>query len=84
VPGTSFDVSISGIGITLGIWLDRDKEVCVRLHFNNSSQEPVEEDILGRVAYSRADEDGNRIGVEFLENVQEATQPELAQKLNEL
>ncbi len=40
--------------------------------------------MLGRVAYSRADEDGNRIGIEFLETIRESAQPLLAQKLNNL
>jgi hypothetical protein len=37
---------------------------------------------LGRVAYSRADEDGNRVGIEFIEPIQESAQPALARKLN--
>ena len=42
------------------------------------------EDVLGKVAYSRADEDGNRIGIEFLETIRESTHPALTRKLNNL
>ena len=82
VPGNSFDVSMGGIGVAAEIWLDRGEEVRVRLHFKNGSHEPILEDILGRVANSRADEDGNRIGIEFLATVRESTQPTLMQTLN--
>jgi hypothetical protein len=40
--------------------------------------------VLGRVAYSLADEDGDRIGIEFMETINGSAQPTLANKLNSL
>ena len=84
VPGRSFDISIGGVGITTEIALERGQSVCVRFHLQNGAPEGKDEDILGRVAYSRADEDGGRVGIEFLATIQESAQPELARKLNNL
>jgi hypothetical protein len=84
VPGRSFDISIGGVGIITQIALERGQSVSVRFHMHNGASESKDEDILGRVAYSRADEDGDRIGIEFLATVQEAAQPMLARKLNNL
>ena len=39
------------------------------------------EHVLGRVAYVRADESDNRIGIEFQETLRESAQPELMRRL---
>jgi hypothetical protein len=84
VPASSFDISMGGVGLTTRIALDRGKAVCVRFCFPHESNEGVFEEVLGQVAYCRSDEDGSRIGVEFLQVVRESAQPVLARKLNRL
>jgi hypothetical protein len=84
VPGTSFDISIGGVGIATELFLERGQPVRLRFHLENGSHGPIDEDILGRVAYARADEDGNRLGIEFLEAVCESGQPALARRLAKL
>jgi hypothetical protein len=82
VSARSFDISVGGVGIAANILPARGQAVRVRFH--KRSSEWTGEDVVGRVAYSRADEDGNRIGVEFVEQIQEATHPMLASRLNAL
>ena len=84
VPGRSFDISVCGVGITSDILLNCGQTVRVRFHLHNGSNEWTDEDVLGRVAYSCADEGENRMGIEFLETIQESTKPALAHKLNAL
>ena len=82
VPGRSFDISVGGVGSTADILLNRGQTVRVRFHLYNGSNTWTNEDPLARVAYLCADDDGNRIGIEFFETIQEATKPALAHALN--
>lgn len=82
--GTTFDISLGGVGITTERMLERGQSVRVRFHFRQGTSEAIEEDVMGQVAYSRADEDGDRVGIEFLETVDESKHPMLAYKLNHL
>ncbi len=84
VPGSSFDISRGGVGLVADISLERGQSVFIHFQVENQRHEAVEAGILGRVAYSRADEDGNSIGVEFLEDVREPSQPVLARILDNL
>jgi hypothetical protein len=84
VPGNSFDISIGGVGITTTVPLERGQMVRVQFHLQNGAPEAIHEEVLGRVAYCRADENGDRAGIEFLEKIGDAMQPELARKLNNL
>ncbi len=84
VPANSFDISAGGVGVTAAVFLERGKDVRVDFHVGNGSIEETDECVLGRVAYSRADEDGNRIGIEFLETIRESAQPGLMKKLDML
>jgi hypothetical protein len=84
VPGTSFDITVAGVGLTSGVLLERGETVRLRFHLRNGSHNQTNEDILGRVAYANADEDGNRLGVEFLELVNDTTHPALAHALAKL
>lgn len=84
IAARSFDISAGGVGITSNVLLDPGQSVRVRFHLPNGSYKWIREDVVGNVAYSRADEDGNRIGIEFLETIQESRQPVLAQKLSAL
>jgi len=84
LPANSFDLSLGGVGLCAEIFLERGQEVLLQFHFHSNSQNVVDEEIFGRVAYSRADEDGNRIGVEFLELLHDSTYPRLSQALNKV
>lgn len=84
IAARSFDLSVGGVGIAADILLNRGQAVRVRFHLHNGSKEWTDEDILGRVAYASADEDGNCIGIEFLEMIQESTKPALAHTLKRL
>jgi hypothetical protein len=84
VPGNSFDISIGGVGVTTKVMLERGQDVRIRFQLRNGTNETIEEEIIGRVAYCLADEDGDRIGIEFLQTVQELSQPALAKRLSNL
>jgi c-di-GMP-binding flagellar brake protein YcgR len=81
LPASSFDISIGGVGLVAPVSLQRGQEVAVHFRLKNPHYELAEESVMGRVAYSRADEDGNRIGIEFLKTLQLDTHPLLARKL---
>jgi hypothetical protein len=75
------------VGVTANIMLERGQAIRVAFRLQvgrNGSAETIEEEVFGRVAYSRADEDGDRIGIEFVETIRESNQPVLAKKLNSL
>jgi c-di-GMP-binding flagellar brake protein YcgR len=84
VSASTFDISLGGVGLATPMVLNRGQAVRVRFHLRNGSNGRIDEDILGRVAHSRADEDGDRIGVEFLETVHESTNPALTRALDKL
>ena len=83
-PANSIDISMGGVGITSVVSLERGQSVCIRFHLKNGSFETSDEDVVGRVAYSRADEDGNRLGIEFLEPIRASTHPLLLHKVEAL
>lgn len=84
IQASSFDISLAGIGLIASVFIERGKDVRVHFNMKNGSNETTEENVLGRVAYSRADENGNRLGIEFLETIRESTQPVLTRKLYSL
>jgi c-di-GMP-binding flagellar brake protein YcgR len=84
LSGRTFDISLGGVGITTDRMLERGQTLRIQFHFQKGSDVPVDEEIMGQAAYSRADEDGDRVGVEFLEPVNESTHPMLAYKLNNM
>lgn len=84
VAASSLDISIGGVGLMAPVAIERGTLVRVRFHLHDESIKDLVEDVLGKVAYSRADEDGNRIGIEFLETIRETTHPSLTRRLNSL
>jgi c-di-GMP-binding flagellar brake protein YcgR len=82
IEGNTVDISIGGVGLIAPAFLERGEEVCVRFRLHHGSDAMFEEEALGRVAYSLADEDGNRIGIEFLQTIRDSKQPELARRLS--
>jgi hypothetical protein len=82
IPGMTFDISIGGVGVATSMMLERGTSVRVRFQFHDAAKNKICEEVFGRVAYSRADEDGDRIGIEFMQTIQESSNPLLARKLN--
>ena len=81
-PANSFDISMGGVGLNTALFLERGQDVLVHFKITNGPKEYIEESVLGRVAFSRAEEDVNRLGIEFLESIRESAHPALAKKLN--
>lgn len=84
ISANSFDISLGGIGLISPVFVERGKDIRVQLRVKNGQNEYTYESALGRVAYSRAEVEGNRLGIEFMEYIHESTQPELTKKLNAL
>jgi c-di-GMP-binding flagellar brake protein YcgR len=84
MSANSVDISLGGVGLTTTASLQQGENVFVRFQLKDQEGKPVEETALGRVVYARADENGNRIGIEFLEMLTESNQPLLSRKLNRL
>jgi hypothetical protein len=84
VPGFSCDISIGGIGLTANVTLPRGQVVRVSFRLKDGASHETTESVLGRVAHSKADEDGDRIGIEFLEPIRDSSQPLLVQTINNL
>ncbi len=84
IPARSFDVSLGGLGLTAKVFLDCEQSVRVRLRLRNGANGWTEEAIEGRIAHCCADENGNRIGIQFTETIRESTHPALSHKLNTL
>lgn len=84
VSAYSYDISIGGVGVIADITLERGTHVRVRFQLRNDLSEIVEEEVLGRIAHTRADENGNHVGIEFLTIVQESSQPALSKQINKL
>lgn len=82
VSANTFDISIGGIGAISDVWLERGTNLRVRFTLKDKQSGQCIEDVLGRVAYTRADESGNHIGVEFLKIIDESTHPALFKAMN--
>ena len=80
VDAYSFDISLGGVGLDAPVWCPRGSAVRVSFYLKGRDGERVEH-VLGRVAYVRADESDNRIGIEFQETLRESAQPELMRRL---
>ena len=83
VNAYSFDISLGGVGLDAPVSCPRGTAVRVSFYLKGRDGERVEH-VLGQVAYVRADESDNRIGIEFQESVRESTQPELSRRLQNL
>ncbi len=71
-------------GVTSDIFPDRGQTIRIRFHLPKGSNKWTDEDVLGRVAYSCADEGDDRIGIGVLERIPESVSPVLARRLNAL
>jgi c-di-GMP-binding flagellar brake protein YcgR len=84
LPASSIDISLGGVGMTANFSLPREQIIQVDFHLRDQKHHEIVESVLGKVAYTRSDEDGNRIGVEFLKTLQESEYPELTKRLLKL
>jgi hypothetical protein len=78
------DLSLGGVGVATTAFAARGQTVRVAFHLRDARQQPRIEEVIGRVAFCRADEDGNFLGVEFLEPLRATEQPELTRRLEKL
>ncbi|MEN6458369.1 MAG: PilZ domain-containing protein [Thermoguttaceae bacterium] len=83
-PANSFDISRGGVGLMAAVSLQRGQSVAVLFKLQDQQRQPVDVRVMGKVAYTRADENGNYVGIEFLEPVSESSQPLLAHVLDNL
>jgi c-di-GMP-binding flagellar brake protein YcgR len=83
-PASSIDLSLGGVGLYANYSLDRDKIVQIEFHLRDEKHREFVERVMGKVAYSRSDEDGTRIGVEFLKIINDTDTPVLAKRLQKL
>jgi len=81
VPARSLDLSLKGVGIVTQAAFEPDQLVTISFFLKDASQKEVQEHVLGRVAYLKADVDANRIGVEFAELLRCSQHPQLWNKL---
>ncbi|MCE5268195.1 MAG: PilZ domain-containing protein [Planctomycetaceae bacterium] len=84
VTGNSFDISRGGVGLVASASLQRGQSVNVHFKLENQRRQVADISVMGKIAYTRADENGNYIGVEFLEEIRESSQPELTRLLDNL
>ena len=66
VQGHSFDISLGGVGITLGALLEPGQPMRISFQLRHDSEKCVEEIVWGRVANFESDVDCNRVGIGFL------------------
>jgi hypothetical protein len=84
VVANTLDISLGGVGVAVSTPFARGDLVAVSFRLGRVKGQVVEERVFGRVAYFRADIEGNRIGVEFLEPLNAAACPELARRVDRL
>jgi c-di-GMP-binding flagellar brake protein YcgR len=83
-PARSFDISLGGVGVFTQAHLERGQLVQVVFHLRAVRQPGLVETVAGHVAYLRAAEDGNQLGIEFLEPIREDTHPHLLRVIERL
>ena len=82
--GRATDLSLGGAGILTPCTLRRGRPSAVTFFLRDRSQKEVKSQVVGRVVNLRADVDVNRIGVEFLEPLNEVKHPTLVKRLLEV
>ena len=80
----SFDISLGGVGVFTQAHLERGQIVQVVFHLHDARRQAVAETVPGNVVYLRATEDGNQLGIEFLEPIREDTHPQLLRAIERL
>lgn len=84
VEARTLDISLGGVGVACRASFRRGQVVVVGFRLTDPRRGAVEERVTGRVANLVADEDGNRVGVEFAEPIHPAAYPALARAVERL
>jgi c-di-GMP-binding flagellar brake protein YcgR len=77
----TLDLSVGGAGLIAQSPFQPGQLVAISFFLKDAGHKEVVDRITGRVVHLRADVDGNRVGVEFLEPLDEARHPELMSRL---
>jgi c-di-GMP-binding flagellar brake protein YcgR len=80
LPARTLDISLGGVGLTTAAALPRGTSVEVTFVLREGTKS-VHQHVLGRVAFAASDEDGCRMGIEFVAPVRETTHPELMRRI---
>jgi c-di-GMP-binding flagellar brake protein YcgR len=80
----STDISLGGVGLTTTGQYALGQVLTVTFHVRDARRGEVQERVAGRVVNLKADLDGNRLGVEFLEPLDERRYPLLTRKVMSL
>jgi hypothetical protein len=84
VEARTVDISLGGVGLACRASFRKGQVVVVAFRLNDPRRGPVEERVTGRVANLVADDDGNRIGVEFAEPLHASAHPALTRAVERL
>jgi hypothetical protein len=86
VEARSFDISLGGVGLVCprSSGLRPGAPVALTFRLNDPRRGPVVERVFGRVAHLRAEPDGVRVGVEFLEPLHPTSYPGLSEVIGRL
>ena len=81
IAACSLDVSVGGVGLVTQGPFQPGQLVAISFFLKDAAQKQIVDRVTGRVIHLRADVDGNRVGVEFLEPIEESQHPELMRRL---
>jgi hypothetical protein len=84
IPARSLDISMGGVGLLSPQSLPRGALVTVAFVMRDAAQKYVVEQVTGTVVNAWADLDGNHIGIEFAEPINQLAQPLLSRKLENI
>ncbi len=84
VQARSLDISLGGVGLITQTSFEPGQIIALAFHLKDTRGREVVEKVVGKVVHLRADADGNRVGVEFLEPLHDSTQPRLMAKLEKI
>lgn len=80
-PAHCVDISLGGVGLTATTAVEPGHTVTLAFKLKTSAGKEIVNRVSGCVARCEADYDGNRLGVEFLEPLSEATSPQLVARI---
>jgi hypothetical protein len=84
IEAAAVDISLGGFGVISPKPLKAGDLVRASFPHRDGNGREVVETVPARVAFVRADFEGNRLGLEFLEPLNRATHPALARKVERL
>jgi c-di-GMP-binding flagellar brake protein YcgR len=84
VEARTLDISLGGVGITCRAAFRKGQVVIIGFRLTDPRLGTVEERVTGRVANLQADDDSNRVGIEFSEPIHPSVFPALARAVGRL